>query len=378
MQDFIDISRTFVLDTDYPDGGSKVRTIGLEKTRPGMIVGRNIYNASGIILLSRGVILTERYIERLKTLGIMSLYISSEYCDDLEFDDVISEQTRREALVVTKESLRTLNADAKLDIKKVNEILDRIIEEVMGNKNLLSCLIDIRALNDYLFAHSVNVTVLSVMTGLQLGLPQQNLRSLAVGSLFHDVGKIALDSLYQNQEESWEIGDQMKKHPEFGFEMLRKNAGISLQAAHIAYQHHEHFDGSGYPRGLAGEQISLPARITAVASSYDNLTSDLPDSPRLRPQNAIEYLTVKSGTDFDSEVVKGFVSNIALFPIGTQVLLNSGERGIVIRAHKEFPTRPVVKVVKDHTGKLLNPPFDINLMTNPTFFLERVLDEEEI
>ncbi|PKM47501.1 MAG: HD-GYP domain-containing protein [Firmicutes bacterium HGW-Firmicutes-8] len=355
-----------------------MRAISIEKAKPGMIVGKNIYNANGSVLLSQKAILTERYIDRLKSLGIMALYITSEYCDNLVFEDVISEKTRNETMAITRKSLKALKSSEKLHVRKVTDIIDRIIDEIIGSKDLLSSLIDIRALNDYLFSHSVNVAVLSLMTGLHLGIQQQKLRYLGMGSLFHDMGKIAFDNLYKNQDEFIEFEEQVKKHTEYGFEMLRKTEGVSLLVAHIAFQHHEHFDGSGYPRGLAGEEISLLARVVAVASSYDNLTSDTPAKPRILPQHATEYLTVKSGTVFDPEVVKAFISNIALFPIGTLVLLNSGERGIVIKSHKEFPTRPLVKVVKDHLGQRVNPPFDIDLMKSPTSFLERVLEEEEI
>jgi HD-GYP domain-containing protein (c-di-GMP phosphodiesterase class II) len=354
-----------------------VRAVSVDKVKPGMEVGRNIYSAKGNILLSKGITLTEKYIGRLKDFGIMSLYVASKNCSEIEVNDFVSERTRSEALTITKQTLKIFHTTSMLNISKINDVIEKIIAEVTNNRDLLANFMDIRSLNDYTFAHSVNVAVLSLVTGLNLGLPQKKLKPLALGAIFHDLGKVAVKKLIKNDESETNV-EIMKRHPEYGFEILRKAEGVGLQAAHIAFQHHENYDGSGYPRGLSGEDISLLARIVGVVSAFDNLTSDTSNRPRFMPQYAVEYLSVNMGGYYDPEVVRSFVSNVALFPVGIHVLLNSGEIGVVIKTHRQFPTRPVVKIIIDYNGKELNPPFDIDLMDNHIYFLERVLEEEEI
>ncbi|MFZ5641393.1 MAG: HD-GYP domain-containing protein, partial [Bacillota bacterium] len=292
----------------------------------------------------------------------------------------ISEQTRMETVKLTREVFSNVKINAKVNVQKVNQMVDRIIEEIMSRQNFVQCLVDIRALNNYTFAHSVNVAVLSLITGVGLGFAHEKLKQLAIGALFHDIGKIGLpEDLLAKEESLTEVeAAEVQKHAEAGFEILRKVAGMSLLSAHVAFQHHERFDGTGYPRRLREGGINEYARIVAVADCYDNLTADRPGNPRVYPQQAVEYLIYNSGIYFDPDVVKNFIDNIALFPVGTPVLLNSGDRGLVSKVHKGFPTRPVVRIIRDREGRPVNPPFEIDLLDKHVYFLTGMLSEEEI
>lgn len=355
-----------------------MRAVPVEVVQPGMVVAKTIYGEHSKILLARGVALTEQYIYRLKELGIMSLYVTDETLGDIEVPETISEQTRVETMNLTREAFGNVRMNKKINVQKVNQIVDRIIEEILSRKNFMQCLLDIRALNNFTFAHSVNVTVLALITGIGIGFARDKLKQLAVGALFHDIGKIGLpEDLLVKAELTVEEEAEVRKHPEAGFEILRKIDGVSLLSAHVAYQHHERFNGAGYPRGLNDSGINQFARIVAVADNYDNLTTDRAGRPRLYPQQAVEYLILNSGTYFDPEIVKDFIDNIALFPVGTLVLLNSGEKGVVVKAHKGFPTRPVVRVTKDRTGEPVTPPFEVDLLDKHVYFLTGVLNEEE-
>lgn len=360
--------------------GDQMRAVSVEVVQPGMMVAKTIYGEHSKVLLAQGVALTEQYIDRLKKLGIMSLYVTDETLGDIEVDETISEQTRVETVKFARETFSSVKINAKMNVKKVNQMVERIIEEIMNRKNFVQCLVDIRAMNDYTFAHSVNVTVLCLITGIGLGFAHDKLKQLAVGALFHDIGKLVLPEQLLMKEEALtdEEAAEVQKHAATGFEILRKIEGVNLLSAHVAYQHHERFDGTGYPRSLREIGINEYARIVAVADCYDNLTADRPGKPRHYPQQAVEYLIMNSGTYFDPEIVKDFVGNIAIFPVGTMVILNSGEKGVVVKAHKGFPTRPVVRIVKDRAGGPVNPPFDVDLLDKHVYFVTGVLAEEEI
>lgn len=355
-----------------------MRAVPVEVVQPGMVVAKTIYGEQSKILLAKGVVLTGQFIEGLKAHGIMSLYVTDETLGDVEVPETISEQTRAETVNFTREAFNNVRMNKKINVQKVNQMVERIVEEILSRNSFMQCLVDIRALNNYTFGHNVNVTVLALITGIGLGFTRDKLKQLAVGAIFHDIGKIGLPEELLARAELTETEEaEMRKHAEAGFEILRKIEGVSLLSAHVAYQHHEQFDGTGYPRSLRDSGINELARIVAVADSYDNLISDRAGKTRIYPQQAVEYLVLNSGVLFDPEIVKNFIDNIAIFPVGTPVLLNSGEKGVVIKAHKGFPTRPVVRIVKDRAGQPVIPPFEVDLMDKHVYFLTGVLTEEE-
>ncbi len=357
-----------------------MRAVSIERVVPGMAVARSIIGANGEVLLAKGNNLNEHYICRLKELGILSLYVTDETIGDIEADDVISEQTRLAAKQMTKQAMHDIKVGAKFNAKKMSEVVENLIDEIMNSPNMVVCLVDIRAMNDYTFAHSVNVAVLSVVTGLAMGYARDKLRQLAVGALFHDIGKILINeeelAKYANIER--DPSEDYKKHTNYGFDILKKVPNINLLSAHVGFQHHERMDGSGYPRGLKGAEINEFAKIVAVADAYDNLTSDLPNRPRMMPQSAIEFLTLNSSSWFDPFITKTFIENVAVFPVGTLVLLNSGEKGIVTRVNKRFPTRPFVRIIKDSNDKLIKPPYEVDLMEAHAYFLTKVISDDEL
>src|SRR5690606_21216738 len=139
---------------------------------------------------------------------------------------------------------------------------------------------------------------------------------------------------------------EVKKHPEYGFEVLRTIFEINLLSAHVAYQHHERLDGSGYPRGLKGDEIHLWARLTAVADVYDALTADRPYRKALRPDQALKLLREDAPHRLDERAVYYLIRHLAVYPEGTIVRLNNGHIGIVVRQTAD-PAKPVVRVIAD-------------------------------
>lgn len=353
-----------------------MKMLPLEYVEEGMKVGKSIYGPNGEVLIAAGVSLTSYYLKRLKDLSIVAVYIEDEETNGIEIEDIITERTRLEAIKLTKETMTDIKLNSQVDISKVNQVVNNIIEELLTNKNLLINFIEIRALNDHTFSHSVNVAVLAIITGIALGLDYEKLKNLALGALFHDIGKTLIpenillknDPLTPAEEEVW------RTHPKLGFDILRKLSDFNLSSAHVALQHHERYDGTGFPRGLKGKEISKLARVVSVCELYDRMTSYRIGQPRCQPFQAIELLIINSGRFFDADIVKAFLGIIATFPIGIKVALNTGDRGIVVESHKEYPTRPIVRILYNQ-GIKLNPPYDINLVDNPEICVIRVAEE---
>lgn len=357
-----------------------MRRININDVAPDMEVARTIYNSEGRILLQTGVKLNESFIARLRELGISSLYIKNELYDDVEVRDVVAEETRVQTIKVVKENFRSLEKQKKLNIRLVQGAIDNLIDELLASPQVLVNLSDIRTFDDYTFGHSVNVCILAIMAGITMSYHDLKLKELGIGALLHDIGKIKVDVNILNKEDelSHEEFAEIKKHSEYGFEILRQYPDVSLLSAHIAFQHHERWDGKGYPRQMTGENIHEYARIVAVADVYDALTADRPYRPGYSVDQTITIINRMSGIYLDPDCVTAVLANIAIYPIGSVVELNTGEIGIVMDNNKEMPTRPILKIMYDRTHQRFIHPHEIDLSKMSTIVIKKALSQHEI
>ncbi|NLM05285.1 MAG: HD-GYP domain-containing protein [Clostridiales bacterium] len=347
-----------------------MRLVSIKKAKPGMVIGRNIYGADGRVLLKRNTLLTEGFIVKLKELGMYYIYIKEGDEDKIVVDDVIREESRIKAINMTRQIVEKISKGQDFNVTKVKPLTNTIVDELLSDPNLMLNLVSIRAQSDYLYGHSVNVAVLSGIIGIALGYNREMLKDLTIGALFHDIGKIKLD---KEIIEGKNISDssketEIRKHTEYGFEILRKNMEISLHSAHIAYQHHEMYNGNGYPRQLKGEEISEYARIVAIANTYEQFINDKVDND-IATISAVEYLTENCGIIFDPELVRVFLKSIAIYPTGTRVTLNTGEKGVVIKTQKNHPTRPIIHIDTNLLGIKLKRGYNIDLSTREAYFI---------
>lgn len=357
-----------------------MRRVKTQELALDMVVARNVYNSDGRILLHAGVELNDNYITRLNQMGISSVYIQDEFDNNIPNIDVISEETRIETIKIVKQNFESLEQDRRINTRMVKQVVDNLIDELLANSNVLVNLADIRTFDDYTFAHSVNVCILSLMTGLSLAYNNLKLKELGTGALLHDIGKTRIDRAILNKSEplTHEEFAEIKRHTEYGFEILRSYDDLSLLAAHVAYQHHERWDGKGYPRQLAGEDIHAYARIVASADVYDALLADRPYRPSYSVHQAITILHNMSGIYLDGRCVTALIANIAIYPVGSLIELNTGEIGIVVDNNKEAPTRPVVRILFDsHYHRSLRE-HEVDLSKLSTVIIAKALSDEDI
>ncbi len=342
-----------------------MRKVHIDKVYPGATLAKAIFTAEGRILLTAGMKIKRSYIEKLRLNGISEVYIiDDETPKKVQIDDAICEETRREAQALVKKSINNYIFSEAINTEKVNELVVGIIDELLSSKEILVNMYDIKNVDDYTFAHSINVCVLSLITGVGLGYNILRLKDLGAGALLHDIGKLRVpkEILKKPSKLTPEEFEEIKKHTVYGYEILKDNKNVSMISAFIAFGHHERYDGSGYPLGLRGENIHQCARIVATADVFDALSSDRVYRKKLRPHEVVEYITSLGSHHFDPEIVKSFVKYIAIYPVGTGVRLNTGERGVVIKANKATPTRPVVQVVYDKSGERIKDPHVIDLL----------------
>lgn len=357
-----------------------MRRVAIDNLRPGMKVGRAIQNSSGYTLLNAGVILNEKYIARLRLLGIPSLYIDDGFLPDIHVEDVISDQIRLKAVRQVKEILQKHSnsmGESNWETEKLYNTISEIIDQLLSDPQLIVELTDIRSMDDYVFAHSVNVCVLALMTGISMGYERPKLHHLGMGALLHDIGKILVPKQILNKpgaltEEEYSI---VKKHPEFGLQILKNNTQVSSLSKLVVYQHHERYSGEGYPQGLKDIEIHEFAQITGMVDMYDALTSDRVYRKAFLPHEAYEMISGAGDYLFSYHLIEPFLSNIAAYPAGTPVELSSGEIAVVVGTKKGYSLYPRVRLLYDKKRRPVTSVEEIDLMDHRSLVIIRVLDD---
>lgn len=352
-----------------------MRLLSIDNVKEGLRVARNIFSAEGHILLTEGMPLTAGYIERLRELGVASLYIIDEQIGRIEVEELVTVQTRIHATKIVKETMANIVNDHGWDSGKVAETVNQMMEELLANRHIVYSLVDVRAMNDYTFSHSIAVCILALMVGTMANFGYHKLKELGIGAILHDIGKVFVSDRILNKPGPLTPMEylEVQKHTIFGYESLNNHDQIPKVSAHVAWQHHENFDGTGYPRGLKEHMIHEFARIVSIADVFDALSTDRIYRKRFLPYETIEFIRDKGKGRFDPEFSKIFLQRVAPFPVGSTVLLNTGEKAVVVKISKEFPARPQVKVIFNKTGESLPDPVDIDLKTDLTVFIMEAL-----
>lgn len=348
-----------------------MRRVPVEKVQDGVKVGKTLFNEDGKVLLRENTVLNDAKAGRLKDLGYDSLYIKDSLSSET-IEDMVSPEVRVKAVKQVREvfnsfdvyiqrlnqpSATNLKAAKRMEYQSISDIAGvskGIVEDLLLKKHNTINMVDIKNKSGYLYQHSVNVAVLSVIFGMRLGLDHDKLKALAMGSLLHDIGFNFLDYGQLEHDGPLTVEEELIKeeHPLKGYVYLRDNLDVSAHVRMIVYQHHEWMNGEGYPMQLKGDEITQLARIVAICDMYDALTSDRPFRKALEPQEANEYLLASSMKHLDPELVKKFIKIIVPYPVGTVVKLSNREIGVVVDIDMEYPLRPKVRVVKQQGRKV--------------------------
>ncbi|EGO64267.1 HD-GYP domain-containing protein [Acetonema longum] len=360
-----------------------MQRITVSEAKLGMKSARSIYNADGRLLLAEGVPFNDYYIKRLNEIGLPALYIQSPLSADVKVPQLVQEETRIMVTQLVQKSFDGLRAGKRVDLDQFKEMAKSIVDEVIQNRHTMIHLNDIRIHDDYTFGHCVNTCILATLTGVWMDYNEKELYELSLGALLHDTGKALIhkDILNKRGQLNPKEMTEMQRHPEYGFDILRRySQELSMLVVHVAYQHHEKCDGKGYPRGLAREEIHEYARITSIADVYDALTSDRSYRSAMLPHEAYEIMQAGSGTQFDTEILKIFLQQIAVYPVGAFVELNNGEIGVVIQVNRNMPTRPKVRIVMNVAKQFCSPESnqEQDLHENLTCFVSKVLSRAEV
>jgi putative nucleotidyltransferase with HDIG domain len=250
----------------------------------------------------------------------------------------MTEELGRAVIIVerSKQAVCTMFNEARMgkavDVESGRALVEEISNSVMRNPGALIGLIRLKTKDDYTYMHSVAVCALMVALAKQLGLDEQQTKDAGMAGLLHDVGKMAVPMDILNKPGKLTDAEfvSIKEHPEAGHKMLLQGEGVIDAVLDVCLHHHEKMDGTGYPEGLSGEQISLFARMGAVCDVYDAVTSNRPYKQGWCPAESLRKMGEWVGPHFDTKVFQAFVKSIGIYPLGTLVKMESGKLGVVV------------------------------------------------
>lgn len=325
-----------------------MRLVKVENLQKNMELAKPIIQ-EGTYLLTSGQKNLDSYQDRLEQLGVNYVYVKDEFSRDVEVNEIIADEVRQEGQKLVSETFEEFAAGEKIDFKSTREYVSSLVQDIMNSQEVLVNLIDIKTKDNYTFAHSVNVAVVSLLLGKSLNLNREQLEKLGLGAITHDIGKSNIPEEILKKpgkltEEEYSI---IKEHPRFGYDRLKELAKLPSTSLAVVLGHHENYDGNGYPRGVNKNDLHLYPRIVAVADVYDALTSDRVYRQRWPVSKAVDFIRSKSGEKFDPEIVKHFCRHVTLYPNGIQVRLNNDKKAVVVKQNENFPERPVIRLLHD-------------------------------
>lgn len=358
-----------------------MQRLDIKLLQPEMISAVDVVDQDGKIIIRAGTAFQENHIKVVVQQGYGSVYVSLPRFTTHPPPGILNQELHKSLVSTVAETYEAFRDKNVMDGKKLRELANKLVDEVVINRTNLVQWVDLRTPDDYLPAHAVNVAVMSVLIGLKMEYTVLKLQELALGALLLDAGEMLIPQEILRKKEKLTPAEMeiVRQHTEKGFEGLRKKIkGLPVTSMHVAYQHHENFGGNGYPRGISGNEIHEYARIVSVADMFDALVSDRPFRHYYLPHEAVGILQIFSGRMLDPEKVATLLQYVALYPQGVMVHLDTGEFGEVEVVRAANPNRPRVRLLTDKWRKTLNQADYIDLERQQNRYITKVMKDQEI
>lgn len=322
----------------------KIKTSSL---KPGVKLGKDIYSFDGNLLLPKGAVITNDHLVAFARRKIDDVFVAESNArvkSEKPFEEVYSH-----SLDVIKSFMLEAKLGRPLEINEISDTVDLLVEQAFDQHGLFRQMRMMMDKDDYLFTHSVNVSLLCILIGRWLKCEADIIKDLGVAGLMHDIGKIYISDQILNKPDklSQEEFEEIKKHTLMGYNLLNKYPWINKEVGNAILMHHERADGSGYPMGVKGYKNGFYASVVAVADVYDALTTSRIYSNKVSPYTAAEILWQESFGKLDPRISKVFYDKITDFYVGNEVVLSNGKKGVVVFVDPSQPTRPIIMVGDD-------------------------------
>lgn len=380
-----------------------------------MILGRSIFLPTGELLLAAGYRLTENFRTRLKRMGFNTVYIQVEGTDDIIPENVISEHVQRELTVSLNKSTTELKnsfsirQEGRQNIRKMirqnkqhlNNFLtntgllsavEKMIDEILNQPSVALNMAALQKAGNDLFSHAINVSVIALSIGRKYHFSYEEMKQLALGAINCDLGLIAIPKEILKKNGSFVTQEEREiytQHTVYGYLMLSQNPSIAPTSAAAALQHHEHQDGTGFPRNIRGENLAPLkdlskknlihrfSEIVAVADTYDMLTTGRM-MPMFGVREAIHKIIEMGGEKLNKEIVKALTSIVPVYPVGARIrIVNApssqlvGYHGVVAKDNPEDLEAPQIILYETKNHQKVKPIL-IDLSDHTGFQLELI------
>ncbi|MBI5315312.1 MAG: DUF3391 domain-containing protein [Nitrospirae bacterium] len=289
-------------------------------------------------------------------------------------------QAYKAAKLVIQQAMEDVRMGRALNMEAVSEVVGNMADSILRNHDALASLTRLKNFDEYTFYHSVNTSALALSVGKHLGYERTPLLQLGTGMLLHDIGKTQIPVELLNKPGRYDAGEFeiMKQHVLRGAEILSNTTGLTDMFLKPTLEHHERVDGTGYPHHRSKIDLSQFGLIAAIVDIYDAVTSDRCYHKGKTPHDTLQFLyQLGAQGHVDGTLVQQFVQVVGVYPVGSCVLLNTGERAIVKQFNHQAPLRPLVVLITDEAGCHRSIPLDLDLAAQrrkPTQTIESILD----
>lgn len=375
-------------------------TIPLNEVKEGMKAASNIYNSDEKRIVDIGTIITKDIIETLKrnsitTVSVMDLLDLRKENNINTFGDgrkavlrgvieengkkilkIDSEEVYRNKEITiekTKSLYETARSGGSIDFDSMKKEVNNMLSSIVENKDAHSYLSMLKRKDETMYKHAVDVATLSAITAGELNLTKVDMANIMLGALVHDIGKVLIqESLLTKSNLTKEEENILKKHPTQGYKLVKRD-NLDDNIADIVLEHHEKYDGTGYPFQKDNKDISLYSKIVSICNTFNNLITKGEHGIPSPPDKAVKIIISLAKKDFDSDVVKAFQKAVGFYPNNTRVKLSNGSIARVIEQNPNLPLRPVLSVVKHLDGTVSDELEIIDLSSSHDIFIKEIM-----
>jgi len=350
-----------------------MRLINIDQITGNEILAKSILTPDYNELLSEGTLMKRSYVPRLAEIGVKEIFIKDNELD-AQTRLILKEDVNKKCRQKVQDIISKHMYNSKQDMTEIAEAAESIIVNISNDGNVLKQIYDIKERSADLYEHCTSTCTIAILVGLKLNLSNDQIRELGIGCLLHDLGLryVTMDYVDKDMgDASLRDKDEYYKHPIYGYTAVQYEEWLSKTSKEIILMHHETIDGEGYP--LHTKDAMITTRIASACDYFDESICGI-GRERKKVYEAVEYLKAYRGVKFDSSVIDALLDFIAVYPSGNKVRISTGEIAVVIRQNKGFPERPVLQLIADRRGRMVEGVLVRDLLEYTNIFIEEVLN----
>jgi HD-GYP domain-containing protein (c-di-GMP phosphodiesterase class II) len=373
-----------------------MRTIKTSDLRDGMKFDKPVYVDGENVFVPPGIPIRQKDIDRLLRWEIPDVRTDGELMskdaqkpaeklDDSLFKDLTGDKKSLEVYLRAIDEYEQIISDItegrEPDRTKIDATVNQLLERIKENRNEMIQLILMGVKTERkLSASAVNITILATIIAMVLRFTSHRLIQLTTAAYLHDIGmqKVPKEILTKKEKLSLEELNQIRTHPIHTYRMVSKELKYPDEIGLIALQHHERWDGQGYPRRIRGEDINIASRVIAVADAYIAMINERPYRNSIIGYNAMKAVLSDNGRHFDPKILKAFLESMGIYPIGSVVQLSNSSIGRVVEIHTEAPLRPIIELIIDEYANALGEKETIDLLQKKNLFIVKAVDPKTV